>query len=487
MALQAFFGRTRELQRYQKFTAKETPWVLILRGLGGSGKSTFLTEIEKQESLRSFDTCTVFLDFATKSFRDDYLALLENFSQQVESHCDAEQTVNFRKSVASGRYEIGKRISSGKTEIGEIYQGITAGNDAEIKSIESTINITEANIRETRHQMREISKEKFYAQMKTFSKKRLIILLDTCEWLNEQKGAEAGQWLVDELLPWLHTSMQRKGQSCFVIIASRIPLNLNCIKDKEQDKLKLDMLEKADIYQCLEQMETQDINIKDYIYNMTYGHPHSISIIYDLWEEYWGKPLVVANLPRLRDLFYERAMREVIDADILQRLLHSPLDELTHYGSLLWHFNLPLLEAVFKEWLPEAEARERFEQLKLYPHVEYVESLGNFNYMFHRLLREILADYIRVQEPDKWRYYHRLALDFLSSAPLPTENSPDWYYHQLALDETQGVLYWNEIKNKQSQEYLDALREVARDRTLKLTLTTLQCMDIQRDSTGNII
>ncbi len=300
MALQAFFGRIRELQRYQKFTAKETPWVLIIRGLGGSGKSTVLSEIEKQESSRSFDTCIVSLDFAQKSLRDDFLTLLENFSQQVESHCDAEQTVNFRKSVASGRYEIGKRISSGGIRIDEMHQDVTAGDDTQISNIQSSIDITEAGIRETRHQMREISKEKFYAQMKTFSKKRLIILLDTCEWLNEQKGAEAGQWLVDELLPWLHTSMQKKGQNCFVIIASRVPLKLNCIRDLEQEKLKLDMLEKADVYQCLEQMEIQDTYVKDYIYNMTYGHPLSISIIYDLLGRQLGQTTDCCRLAQIK-------------------------------------------------------------------------------------------------------------------------------------------------------------------------------------------
>src|SRR5215472_2089273 len=120
--------------------------MLIIRGLGGSGKSTLLTEFEKQAPR---DTCVVTLDFAQKSLREDYLTFLENISQQIESYCDAEGTVEFRKSIAAGRLEIGKRVAGGKTEIGEIKQGITTGPDVDISDTGLTIEIGEANILET--------------------------------------------------------------------------------------------------------------------------------------------------------------------------------------------------------------------------------------------------------------------------------------------------------------------------------------------------
>jgi hypothetical protein len=44
-------------------------------------------------------------------------------------------------------------------------------------------------------------------------------------------------------------------------------------------------------------MEIHDPVIQDYIYNMTYGHPHSIAIIHDIWEEQWDSPLTVVGLP----------------------------------------------------------------------------------------------------------------------------------------------------------------------------------------------
>jgi len=485
MSLDVFVGREREIDLYKKFLARKTPWVLIIRGLGGSGKSTLLTEFEKQTPR---DTCVVTLDFAQKSLREDYLTFLENISQQVEPYCDAERTVEFRKSIATGRLEIGKRVAGSKTKIGEIKQGITSGSDVEIHDTGLTIDITEAKILETRHQMREIAREKFYAQMKTFAKERLVIMLDTCEWLNEKTAeAEAARWAGSELMKGLRTRMQNQGKACFVVMTSRVPLELEGINEAEQEQLRLKMLDRAEVNQCLEHVEIHDPAIHDYIYNMTYGHPHSIAIIYDIWEELGDGPICTADLPMLKGQFYERAMQDIVDKDVLKRLLKSPLDELTRYGVLLRRFNLPLLQAVFREWLPEPEASNRFNQLIRYPHVE---SLGDFNYVFHKLLREILAGYIRAQEPEKWRRYHQLALDFLTVkgvTPQGPLRSPDCYYHLLAYDEEQGISYWNDVKTRAPQEYIDALREAARDKTLKLTLATMQCMDIHRDAMSNIV
>jgi len=486
MSLDAFVGRTRELERYQKFLGKDTPWVLIIRGLGGSGKSTLLAELEKQTPR---DTCVVTLDFAQKSLREDYLTFLENISQQVEPYCDAERTVDFRKSIAAGRLEIGKRIAGGNTEIGGITENMTVGNDTTASNVAFNVEAGEASaeaaIQVTRHEMREMARAKFYAQMKTFTKKRLVIMLDTCEWLNE-KTAEAARWAGTELIIGLRKSLHDQGKECFVVMVGRVPLELEGINKAEWDQLILKMLDRLEVNQYLAEMEVHDPAIQDYIYNLTHGHPHSLAVIHDIWEEEWDGPIHTADLRKLKGLFYERALQDVVDKDVLRHLLKSPLDKVTRYGVLLRRFNLPLLRAVFLEWLPEAEAINRFNELIRYPHVE---SLGNFNYAFHMLLREILAGYIRVQEPDKWRRYHKLALDFLtlqgelSQGPL---RPPDYYYHLLACNEEQGVSYWNDIKTRAPQEYIDALKDAARDKTLQLTLATMQCMDIHGDAMSNI-
>jgi adenylylsulfate kinase-like enzyme len=94
MSLDAFVGRTRELERYREFLTKETPWVLIIRGLGGSGKSTLLTEME-EETPR--DTCVVTLDFAQKSLReaarDTTLKLTLATMQCMDIHRDAMSNI----------------------------------------------------------------------------------------------------------------------------------------------------------------------------------------------------------------------------------------------------------------------------------------------------------------------------------------------------------------------------------------------------------
>jgi hypothetical protein len=231
MSMNLFVGRTSELQRYQKFLTRESPWILIIGGLGGSGKSTFLSELAKQARADA-DTCLVSFDFAQKTLREDDLTCLENFSQQVDSHCDAKGTMEFRKCIAKGRPEIGKRVAGGNTRIGEIKQGITAESDAEVHEAGLTIEVGETSIRETRRQMREVAREKFYAQMKTFRVKRLVVMLDTCEWLNENT-AEAGtaRWGI-ELFKGLRSRMQSQGKICYVVMTSRVPLQLEGINCK---------------------------------------------------------------------------------------------------------------------------------------------------------------------------------------------------------------------------------------------------------------
>jgi hypothetical protein len=168
MSSNPFVGRTIELQRYQRFLTKENPWVLIIRGLGGSGKSTLLDELERQTSRD--DTCVVRIDFAGETLRKDYLTFLEDVSEQVAPHCDSDRNYELKKSIATGRYEIGKRFASGSTTIENLEQSINAGADAEISKASLNIDMSEANRQETRRQMREIAREKFYAQMRTFGK-----------------------------------------------------------------------------------------------------------------------------------------------------------------------------------------------------------------------------------------------------------------------------------------------------------------------------
>ena len=386
MLLGPYVGRTYEQRCYREFLTRETPWMLVIRGLGGSGKSTLLSLLEKQTPP---NTCVVKLDFAQPTLRSDSLTLLREFSDMVKPYCNAQKARDFAERELYCRNEIGKRVSSGNTQIDQLKQELKFGNDAEVSKTDVRIEVGGTNIQETRCQMRAIATEAFYGQIETFTLTRLVLMLDSCEWLSEETAeTEAARWAAAELAKGLYFRMRNQGQQCFVVLASRLPLQLVGIDASEQEQLRLKMLERADVNQYLEGIGIHDPAIQDYVYNMTYGHPHSLSLVHDILEEDWDEPLSIADLPALQGEFFERALQDVVDRDILKPLLKPPLNLLTQYGVLLHRFNLPLLQAVFKEWLPESEANNWFRQLVRYPHVK---SLGNFNYVFHKLLREILG------------------------------------------------------------------------------------------------
>src|SRR2546421_10803850 len=97
-----FVGRTIETKQYQVSLTQENPWVLVIRGLGGSGKSLLLDELARQTPQ---DSCVVTIDFGKDSLREHYLNLLEHFSDQVKYYCDQERTVDLKNSIAKGRLE----------------------------------------------------------------------------------------------------------------------------------------------------------------------------------------------------------------------------------------------------------------------------------------------------------------------------------------------------------------------------------------------
>src|SRR5260370_7732384 len=73
-----FVGREREIDVYKKFLARETPWVLIITGLGGIGKTTLLHRLAEYTLSEAtlFKTGVVTLYFANEELRNDPLNLL---------------------------------------------------------------------------------------------------------------------------------------------------------------------------------------------------------------------------------------------------------------------------------------------------------------------------------------------------------------------------------------------------------------------------
>jgi len=212
---------------------------------------------------------------------------------------------------------------------------------------------------------------------------------------------------------------------------------------------------------------------------MTHGNATWVALICDLWQELKDKPTSSTQLSDFRRRFSERAMKKFVDRHILDERLKAPFDELTRYSVLLRSFTYPLLKKVFSERqeLQDVDAQSRSYFTRFINYL-YVKDLGNYRYTLIELLREVLAESIRKQEPEKWERYHQQALEYLqaetklSQAPFL---SPDWQYHSLACkltyDDEQDLLHWQEVfqEAKGRGGAFDAMLEAASDKALMFT------------------
>ena len=327
---------------------------------------------------------------------------------------------------------------------------------------------------ELRRQVREKVCTAFYDLIETLHPLSLVLMLDTCEWLNEPECREIGQWMLQSVLPEMRERLHEKHRDCVAVLASRLSLDLAAIDEQERRQRVLHMLDKAAVDDYLSRVGIQDTALRQRVYDLTHGHALCVSIIATLWQE---QPFSLADLPTLQGQFAEQALVKFVHERILDTRLKAPFRELTHYGILLRSFNLPILRAVF----PNLQINpEQFRHFTGYP---YVEFLGNHHYALHSLLREIQAEEIREQEPDQWQAYHKRALEHLTSLQ---SQQPDRYYHAIQLSQEEGMSdWWDAIQSasfRRAQEEFSALLEVVQDPTLKLTPgNQAKCIESQGD------
>ncbi len=447
-----FVGRERETDLYKQFLERKTPWVLIITGLGGIGKTTLLHRLADYTLTEPTlsKTGVVTLDFADEELRNDPIKLLDKLTKDTAAYCDVQQIdIEFKNDLQQNFDQLAQLSKE------RIQTGVSEAEDPAL--------------REIRRQMRQLATEAFYTQIKTFTLDRLVVMLDTCEWLNEPEGIEVGQWVLNELIPGIHTRIRQKGRQFSVVMVSRIQPRLDVINGQDQRRLTLSMLGKADVDQYLEQMGMQDSNLRQRVYEVTHGHALCISIIGDYWQNRaeQSHPFTIADLPELElQEISEIALIRFTNERVL-RHLKTPFKELTRYGVLLRSFDLPLLKNVFPELLPESAALERFNQLIRHP---YIESRGSYRYAFHELVHEALTEETQKEEPEAWRCYHKRALNYFTTV---SPHSPDWYYHLLAYDEKQGLMEWQqavqEARESGKREFIGALLQAALDKALKLS------------------
>ncbi len=463
MAQNTFVGRDYEQTLYKEFLSKETPWLLLITGLAGIGKTTLL---EKFRTLTPFDIQVVSLDFDKEPLLyADPLKLLEDLAQLTKSFCDQQESAEFVETLKQGR-----------TQIEELDQQTSPIiHDSERASVQvlQKVRHLRSALQEVRHQVRELAAEAFFTQLDTYKQKQLVIMLDTCELLYEPEGWEVGQWMMNEFLPTLNVRMY---QRCFVVMASRVPLQSETIDKQDQQYLALSMLDRPAVDQYLETLGMHDPQLRQRVYEITHGHALSISIISTFWQEMGEKVLGDGDISVLEAEFDDRASVEFINDRILNRL-NDPFKELTHYAVLLRNFNLPLLKAVFPELLPEQLASNLFDQ---FIHFPYIEAKGNYRYGFHELIREVLAKNTQKDHPVEWKRYHKRALNYFDSnagKSREMEHSQEWYYHAIAYDEAQGIRDWKEAIEKARMgglgKEIGSLLQVVYDKTL--TLSPISC------------
>ena len=457
----SYIERVAERQAYLEFLTRDTPWVLLVTGLEGNGKTEFLRDIQDPTSLN--DMCVVYLNFAMSSLQKDALSVLARLVERIESFCD-EQRIRTFKDILQARRDKLSELSIW------VVQQHRVGNYGQSRDANQTVSVPDDMAQEKRQQIRAVVTEAFYAVLDSFRLSQLVILLDNCEWINEIESSllesiEVSRWLMDELLPDIHERMQAKNKRCSVVIASSIPPTFRNINERAQQRCNLDKLDKASVDRYFQQLGIEDSSLRHCIYeNITYGHACCVWIVGEILQTH--RSFTSANLPQLQSLFKEQALHKFLHVHIFGKHPESRFRNLIHYGALLRSFDQPLLEAVFPEWMPPSEAFHLFHKLILYP---YIIDQHNSRYAFIDLIREVLTHSIRYQESAKWQEYNQRALNFLKKI-----SHLDRFYHALACNEQKGLSDWIQAVQEaysRKPEEIAMLLEIISDKTLILSPT----------------
>jgi hypothetical protein len=494
-----FLGRKQELAQYKEFLNNNYPWLLFIIAVGGTGKTALLSRMCEQTPQ---DVSIVRLDFTvtiksrSAHFEEDEsprmpinpLKHLQLFVNELKrkNAIDLEAGRAFDKVVEEAREKFSKQITFNMQKI--------IADRASLKDTDMVIDVPGyRELQDSYRQQRDWVTPAFLDLMETFKPDHLVVMLDTCEWLHEPINFEVGDWLMYELLIPLRGNMGARGRQCHVVMAGTAePPQIKVFESREPnsiDWLELGDLDKAAVIPYLQTIGMQNIDLCEQCYDMAYGNASCVSIICKLWQNLGKKsssedanlcqslqeePLNAESLLEFRQRFYEQAVKSFVENHILDAPIRTPLYELTRYGVLLRRFSQQLLEQVFCDILDELPPKQVPVYLVQFIEQLYVRKLGRFKYTLLELLREVLTDAIRMEEPVQWKHYHERARDIVP----PT--SDEWYYHVLAAkffdDETrneeQEKVFWRETlrdAEAQGKAVVDALVNAATDKTLAFT------------------
>ena len=361
-----FVGRAHEQQLYRQMLASTSPWALVITGDGGVGKSALLRHLAGKQTPP--DIPLIDFNFAGYEFQraPDTLKVLSELAWRLADDCDAQSLAAFKRALAEGRDTLAKLSA-------QMSQNIIVGDAGNLKDASlHMIGINPAAIREQQRQVRENVTESFLEMLSTYRPACLVMMLDTCEWLEELEGREVGTWVMDSLLPGVHERLKHRRRHSIAVLASRVPPTFRVLHEQRDyliSPLPFLEQEEVDSYLLAEPIKMQDAALRRRVYEITRGHALCVFTIGKLWQERGDQLFTLADLPKFEGDYTAKAHVDYVRERLLKRL-KGQLLELTRYGVLLRRFDLPMLQAIFPEQFKDGDALDLFHHLQSYLYIE---------------------------------------------------------------------------------------------------------------------
>ncbi len=421
-----FVGREKERAAYQRLLCEDAAWLLLISGQSGYGKSALLKRLRAETPI---GWRVGLLDFdPEEGLATDALRVGKELAEWLRPLVTKDAYTVFAQEYKAAQALLTQQHIS-------LQNKIEVGADADVQGLSQSIN-TGGIGAESRRQARDQVTDALLDLATEARGRQLVLLLDTCEWFHELLYHDTGTWLLRYLLPRLR---ERLEGGLRVVAAGRERLE-TLLPDEGAQPISLELLSFEELEPVLSQLGMQDAALRRAVYEMTRGHPLCVNLVVQLWQEPQGRALSSNDLPAFQGVYSALAVIAWVVERILSRM-QPPQSDLIKYGVLLRSFDLPLLRAVFPEWMGDDDA--------IFLHLirsSLITLLTSGCYAFHDLLRQVQADYVRQQLPEKWRMYHERALSFWNQHPEQVWDQhlppPDYFYHWLALQEGQGAIEW---------------------------------------------
>jgi hypothetical protein len=400
-----FIGREQELAQYEQFLKNDALWVLLLTAVGGTGKTTLLNAMRARTPA---NTLVVKLDFTVtddavdrKPGEDNSVRLPLDPLKHLRAFVNELRKHNAVAEAACSSFDQEAKLATEKYAAQTVnnMQYILARGGSIVKDVNADITMV-VDLQTPYLNQRKAVTPAFLNLFEAFVPDHLVILLDTCEWLNEPANNGVGDWLRSEILFQIHDKLSEQGKQCHVIMAGTVPPRMLDVEQGEQEgwltRLRLKDLSKDVVKQQLETIGMQDPNLREQCYRVTQGNGKCLWIVCDLWQrlrekaaqreaesgddddeeeegeisedvDLWKRlqenPVSEESILKFQQRFCQDAKDRFVDRHILDAPVKASIKQISLYSALLRRFTLPLLTKVFSDQ-PELQGDEAQQYLR---------------------------------------------------------------------------------------------------------------------------